>query len=227
MTFLFIIAAQILVAVFFGYRWIHNDASGEAWFSIVSAISIPLTLEARKRFTGKPIEQVPDCTLTVSEQKIRCFDLYVYYGFQLCLDIRANTRITIKSLKIRVPDVYKWGNKGAFREVIDFKIIKQNDVDFMSGDKADFGRKLSSASSIEVHGQVVEAENRYLKIVGHMLGERLPDGWEGLPSECWSIELIYDGHKVVEVPFDFSIHAKSISEPSAYRYTGFSSLNRK
>ena len=220
-----------VTAALFGWRWWKSDASGEAVFTILSGIAIPGVLWLqnwwRKRQKGSQAHSdqspEPSCELTVGPSTVRCFKEWVDYGLQVRLDIRIRGRLTIKSLRVEIPNVHKWESKNPFRRPENQVLVPQSDFDYLSEDQTAFVNRLLSMKGEDLRNVTLEEECRSITVLGYVKGERLPDAWEGIPLHGWRIVLAYNGDKEVSTTFTPQIHPRSCSRPAGVERTGFSS----
>ncbi|WP_125784526.1 hypothetical protein [Pseudoalteromonas rubra] len=92
----------------------------------------------------------------------------------------------------------------------------------MAKDLAQLGKSLKEKASLPSFPRTFE-EKCILQVTlcGYVAGERLPDGWEGVSLNNWTLVVEYNENQRLETPIILQAHDKSEKRATEFKYVGF------
>lgn len=226
-VFYIVLSVLILLTVYFGWKWLFSDSSGEAPFAIITGCLIPIVSyfknwndvhsKSKSLSTESKIE-MPDLDLKITQKNIRCYTEDVHYGVQIQLEFFASRKVSIKSISLSCKEPYFDGN----RKIENITVARNYKEDLLQYEINIFKEKLNATASIEVESLIIqESEHLFLTLIAFVFGERLSDSWEGLNLSGWRIQVLYNQDKEILQDISLDIHRNSLHKPIKYKAAGF------
>jgi hypothetical protein len=232
-----LIILLVAATVYFAWKWVSSDSSGESQFAIITGLLIPIVFYLRSsdndslkerlnknELSKKTLDNSRDIQVKLTKKSIRAYTPEVDYGVQLEVEIFAIQKMSLKSVSLSLQEVIGYDHER--RTVSDLKIFKSLNEELLSASTGDFFRqKLNSHGELAVNSLILEEFGYlFLTIAANIPGERLPDGWEGLSLENWQLKIFYNGYegeKDVAVNFKLDIHHQNPKTAIQFRFDGY------
>ena len=216
-----LITVLVLLTMYYANKWFSSDSSGEAGFAIIAGAIIPISFVIRnwllKIFKKSKKD---DLEINITKKNIRCYKKNVDYAIHLEIELFANTKVSIKKIKLSLQEPCGWPNK--FRDISTTpKLVGRKD-DLLKLEPKLLMPFISECEKIPTLPIVVnESEHLIFTIAGEIQGERLSDGWEGLMLSGWEVIIEYSDEQLLKQQFTLEPHDRTLTEPSEYRVVGF------
>tara|TARA_B110000438_G_scaffold286930_1_gene318688 strand:+ start:471 stop:1160 length:690 start_codon:yes stop_codon:yes gene_type:complete len=215
------ITVLALLTIFYAKKWFSSDSSGEAGFAVIAGAIIPVSF-AIKNFILKYFSNSnkDNLEINITKKNIRCYKRDVDYAIHLEIELFANTKISIKKLKLSLQEPCGWSNK--FRDISTLPKLVGRKNDLLKLEPKLLMPFISECKKISALPIVInESEHLIFTISGEIKGERLQDGWEGLMLSGWEFVIEYNDNKLLSQQFTVEPHERTLKEPSEYRVVGF------
>ena len=211
----------VSTTIYYAYNWYSSDTSGEAGFAITTGALIPILVLFKNKileFFIPLTENQDTLKIEIIKNEIRCYTKNIDYAVQIDLEIYAYIKTSIKGIQLTCTEPIGYSKK--IRELNNISIITDNNnKDFLNADPTSFKSLLGNSKKIPI--VIEESEHLFLTISGHVEGERLPDGWEGLQLDGWSLIIEYNDNKIYTNNITLNTHKKTLQEAYIYKDVGF------
>lgn len=214
----------VSTTIYYAYNWYSSDTSGEAGFAITTGALIPILVLFKNKileFFIPLTENQDTLKIEIIKNEIRCYTKNIDYAVQIDLEIYAYKKTSIKDIQLTCTEPIGYSKR--IRELNNISIITDNNnKDFLNEDTTSFKSLLENSKKISKFPIVIEeSEHLFLTISGYVEGERLPDGWEGLQLDGWSLIIEYNDNKIYTNNITLNTHKKTLQEAYIYKDVGF------
>lgn len=210
--------------MYYAYNWYSSDTSGEAGFAITTSALIPILILFKHKileFFLLSTENQDALKIEIMKNEIRCYTQDIDYVVQIDLEIYAYKKTSIKSIQLTCTEPIGYSKKT--RELNNISLITDNNSkDFLNENPTSFKTLIENSKKISKFPIVIEkSEHLILTISGHVEGERLPDGWEGLQLDGWNLIIEYNDNKIYTNNITLKKHKKTLKVADTYKDVGF------
>jgi len=215
------IAVLVVSTIFYAVKWFSSDSSGEAGFAVIAGGIIPISFVIRNWFLKTFHNSKKDnLEINITKKYIRCYKRDVDYAIHLEIELFANTKVSIKQLKLSLQEPCGWSHKSRDISTLPKIVGRKNDLLKLEPKLLmPFIAECPKISKLPI--VINESEHFIFTISGEIQGERLPDGWEGLMLSGWELVIEYNDNKLLSQQFTLEPHERTLKEPSEYRVVGF------
>ncbi|KLV07197.1 hypothetical protein ABT56_06550 [Photobacterium aquae] len=166
------------------------------------------------------MQEIEPITVKLIGENVRCYDEWVDYGIQINFQIYFHEPVLLKRVFLDYKERYGLGEKWTDRAHLHCTQLVEDDL--LSNDLN------TSINILESHNSLPELPLRFdeksmlqATFGGYVSGERLPDGWEGITLDNWTIVVEYNEDDRVEVPVVLKPHNSSEKRATQWEFVGF------
>ena len=174
---------------------------------------------ARKKTDEKPVKE-SELSINIISPKIRCYREWIDYGIKIDFELFFSEKVLIKSIKLKYKEPFGLGEK--WEQRADLYYVELEHEDLLTQDLAQLEKSLKEKASLPSFPRTF-GEKCILQITlcGYVAGERLPDGWEGVSLNNWTLVVEYNENQTLETPIILQAHDKSEKRATEFKYVGF------
>ncbi|MFZ3467421.1 hypothetical protein [Vibrio harveyi] len=213
------IISAIFIAVVGTYWFVYPESNLEPLLVAVPAILYLVGRIFRHFWSNNAVNELP-FTCNVETSNIRCFNEYVDYAVHLNIDLFFKEKVAVKNISIVYKEHYGIAANG--QRSIDVRCVNRIDGDLLSNSLEWFQQKLPK-DAINIKFPVSANDKTLLPLTfyGHVSGERLPDGWEGLSLDGWLLRVEYNNGSKYEQSIVLQPHSETLKRPVKWKSIGF------
>jgi hypothetical protein len=221
MIFYSFIVMLVSLTIFYATKWFSSDTSGEAGFAVIAGGIIPISFIIKNwAFNFFNNSKKDNLEINIIKKSIRCYKRDVDYAIHLEIELYANTKASIKKLKLSLQEPVGWSNK--FRDISTLPRLVGRKNDLLKLEPKLLMPFINECKKVSTFPLVINgSEHLIFTVAGELQGERLSDGWEGLMLSGWEIVIEYNDNKSLTQQFSLEPHERTLKEPSEYRVVGF------
>lgn len=205
------------------YWYFNPDSHMEPIIIIISSVLVLIASFnhwfARKKSNENSVKE-REVLINIISPKIRCYRECIDYGIKIDFELFFGKKVLIKSIKLKYKEPLGLGEK--WEQRADLYFVELDHEDLLAQDLAQMEQSLKEKASLPNFPRTFEEKSiLQVTLCGYIAGERLPDGWEGVSLNNWTLVVEYNENKTLETPIILQAHEKSEKRATEFKYVGF------